>query len=138
MGKVLKLEHELAGGNVYLKLEPRPPGTSLYNDKLLPRLLVDLNCKTGQVVGYDSFGFWEDYPVIIEGLIKKPVPGPFDVPELGLKGVNLKEVYEEIHRRYAPKYRDQYLRDFGLIGGEENNKTKGLFKNLLSKVGLRG
>ncbi|MEW6424985.1 MAG: hypothetical protein AB1523_09625 [Bacillota bacterium] len=100
--QVLELEQELATGHIYLRYADRSRRSTVYKSwplSGLVELLVD--CDTREPVGYDCFGF--DYGMISEALRRHPVPGPFAVPALGLSGVGLLEIYEEIYRAYRRK-----------------------------------
>lgn len=59
--------------------------------------------KTGKVVGFsnDSGDLAEDYEKIMRLLRKRPIPGRYDVPKLGLHDATLDEIITTIHRRFV-------------------------------------
>ena len=59
--------------------------------------------KTGEVVGFGNDGgdLAEDYDRLMHLLSKRPVPGFYDVPKLGLCDATLDEIITAIYRRFV-------------------------------------
>ena len=58
--------------------------------------------QSGQIVSFMSLRFHEDAPAIIKGLESTVAP-QYDVPELGLTGASLKEIFEKVYQQYTRK-----------------------------------
>jgi len=58
---------------------------------------------TGKLVGFtnDSSDLAQDYPRLMELLKAHPVPGRYDVPDLGLTDATLPEIISAIYERYV-------------------------------------
>ena len=59
--------------------------------------------RKGQIVSFMTLRFHEDTPVIIKALDFAFTPSKYDVPELGLTGATLKEIFQKVHQHYAQK-----------------------------------
>jgi len=82
---------------------PREP-TAADNDEDYDYLFhIIRGLKTGEVIGFGNDGgdLAEDYDRLMHLLSKKPVPGLYDVPKLGLRDVALDEIITAIYRRFA-------------------------------------
>jgi hypothetical protein len=82
---------------------PREP-TAVDNDEDYEYLFHFIRgLKTGEVVGFGNDGgdLAEDYNRLMSLLDKKPVPGLYDVPKLGLRDATLDEIIAVIYRRFV-------------------------------------
>ena len=58
--------------------------------------------QSGQVVSFMALRFHEDATTIIKALESTIAP-QYDVPELGLTGVSLKEIFQKVYQQYTRK-----------------------------------
>lgn len=82
---------------------PREP-TAVDNDEDYDYLFHFIRgLRTGEVIGFGNDGgnLAEDYEKILHLLGQKPVPGLYDVPELGLRDATLDEIITAIYRRFV-------------------------------------
>jgi hypothetical protein len=82
---------------------PREP-TAVDNDEDYDYLFhLVRGLKTGEVVGFGNDGgdLAEDYERLMHLLSRKPVPGLYDVPKLGLHDATLGEIVTAIYRRFV-------------------------------------
>jgi hypothetical protein len=82
---------------------PREP-TAADNDEDYDYLFHFIRgLKTGEVIGFGNDGgdLAEDYDRLVHLLSKKPVPGLYDVPKLGLRDATLDEIITAIYRRFV-------------------------------------
>jgi len=82
---------------------PREP-TAVDNDEDYDYLFhLIRGLKTGEVAGFGNNGgdLAEDYERLIHLLSKKPIPGLYDVPKLGLHDAALDEIITAIYRRFV-------------------------------------
>lgn len=67
--------------------------------------------RTGELIGFtnDSSDLAQDYPRLMELLEAHPVPGRYDVPELGLTDATLPEIITVIYERYVVGREEEFV-----------------------------
>ncbi len=103
MGKLLILHYYSPWGTFDLLPDERWP-VDIAEDELYKfRLQLLQDRDTGQLVGFSNDGgdLAQDYPRLMELLAEHPVPGRYDVPDLGLTDATLPEIITAIYERHV-------------------------------------
>jgi len=103
MGKLLILHYYNPWGTFDLLPGERWP-VDIAEDELYEfRLQLLRDRHTGQLVGFSNEGsdLAQDYPRLMELLEAHPVPGRYDVPDLGLTDATLPEIITAIYEHYV-------------------------------------
>jgi len=82
---------------------PREP-TAVWQDEVYEyRFHLIRGLRTGEIKGFSNDGgdLAQDYPRLMELLEAHPVPGRYDVPDLGLIDATLPEVITAIYERHV-------------------------------------
>ncbi len=105
MGTPLNLWYEEPWGMFLLMRTDRPRRpTCAWGDEIYEyRFHLVRTSLTGEIVGFSNEGndLAQDYPRLMELLAVHPVPGRYDVPDLGLTGATLPEIITAIYERYV-------------------------------------
>ncbi|MEE8392083.1 MAG: hypothetical protein V3S14_14985 [Anaerolineae bacterium] len=86
-------------------------GGVTYNDETYNFLLyLVYSHQTGELIGFtnDSSDLAQDYERLMELLAEHPIPGCYDVPDLGLTGATLPEVITAIYERYVARREPEF------------------------------
>jgi len=103
MGRSLRLYYSVVSNTFDLLPGPRWP-VDIAEDELYEfRLQLLRDRYTGQLVGFSNDGgdLARDYARLMELLAEHPVPGQYDVPDLGLTDAMLPEIIAAIYERYV-------------------------------------
>ena len=104
MGRRLDLWFDSFENTFDLLLTDRPKEPTANDDAHYDFLLYFIrSLKTGEVVGFSNEGgnLATDYERLMGLLEDTPIPGLFDVPELGVRDATLDEIITAIYRRFV-------------------------------------
>ncbi len=104
MGIPLNFRFDLFDNYFCLMFDDRPrEPTAVWQDEIYEyRFHLIRGLPSGEVVGFSNDGgdLAQDYPRLMELLAAHPVPGLYDVPDLGLTDATLPEIISAIYERY--------------------------------------
>ena len=105
MNRSIKLYYDEWAGWFTLLFEDRPrqPTVAGLDEEYEHLFHQIIALETGETVGFSNEGgdLAQDYPRLVELLAAHPVPGRYDVPDLGLTGATLPEIINAIYERYV-------------------------------------
>ena len=105
MGRPLRLWYSELADVFGLMFDDRPrEPTAAWQDEVYEfRFHLIRGLQTGEIKGFSNDGgdLAHDYPRLIELLAEHPVPGHYDVPDLGLTDCTLPEIITAIYERYV-------------------------------------
>ncbi|MBL7065121.1 MAG: hypothetical protein ISS49_13070 [Anaerolineae bacterium] len=105
MNRSLELYYDEWAGWFTLLLQDRPrQSTAAGADEEYAYLFHPIvSLKTKEIVGFSNEGgdLAQDYPRLMKLLAAHPVPGCYDVPDLGLTGATLLEIVTAIYEHYV-------------------------------------
>jgi hypothetical protein len=104
MGEILDFRFDAFDNYFCLMLADYAHGPTGHDDETYDFVLhLIKSFKTGKVVGFSNDGgdLAEDYEKIMRLLRKRPIPGRYNVPKLGLRDATLDEIITAIYRRFV-------------------------------------
>jgi len=105
MGIPLSLWYEEPWGTFLLMRTDRPRRpTYAWGDEIYEyRFHVVQTSLTGEIAGFSNEGndLAQDYPRLMELLEAHPIPGRYDVPDMGLTDATLPEIITAIYEQYV-------------------------------------
>ncbi len=105
MGRPLRLWYSRLADVFSLMFDDRPRElTAAWRDQVYEyRFHLVRGLRTGEIKGFSNDGgdLAQDYPRLMELLAEHPVPGRYDVPDLGLTDATLPEIITAIYERHV-------------------------------------
>jgi hypothetical protein len=118
MNRSLELYYDEWAGWFTLLFQDRPrQSTAAGADKEYAYLFHPIvSLKTKEIVGFSNEGgdLAQDYPRLMELLEAFPVPGRYDVPDLGLTDATLPEIITAIYERYVARREPAFVYPVGV------------------------
>ena len=104
MGELLSFRFDPFRNYFSMMLVDREREPTAHDDETYEfRLHLIRGLRTGEVKGFSNDGgdLAQDYERLMELLAEHPVPGRYDVPDLGLTNATLPEIITAIYERYV-------------------------------------
>jgi len=105
MGRTLHFRFDSFDNYFCLMFDDRPrEPTAVWQDDVYEyRFHLIRGLRTGEIKGFSNDGgdLARDYERLMELLAEHPVPGQYDVPDLGLTDATLSEIITAIYERYV-------------------------------------
>jgi hypothetical protein len=104
MGEILDFRFDTFDNYFCLMLADYANGPTGHDDETYDFVLhLIKSFRTGKVAGFSNDGgdLAKDYEKIMRLLRKRPIPGRYDVPKLGLRDATLDEIITAIYRHFV-------------------------------------